>query len=163
MIVPDVNLLIHAMNAQSDHHERAWSWWSSAWNGTEHIVLAWSVLIGYVHITTHPRIMPVPQPFDTAINDVRSWMSAPISVMLTPGPGHLHVMDALMAEAGWGGDLTPDAHLAALAVENGGALLIARGRRGRKTLGMSAGDSGSIALQGAFLLVLDLSQARQLP
>ena len=45
----------------------------------------------------------------------------------------------------------------------GGALLIARGRRGRKTLRMSAGDGAAIAIQGAFLLVLDLSQARQLP
>ena len=86
MIVPDVNLLVHAMNAESDHHERAWSWWSSTWNGTEHIGLAWSVMIGYLRITTHPRIMPVPQPFDAAISDVRSWMGAPISVMLTPAP-----------------------------------------------------------------------------
>ncbi len=45
----------------------------------------------------------------------------------------------------------------------GGALLIARGRRGRKTLRMSAGDGAAIAIQGAFLLVLDLSQSRQLP
>lgn len=45
----------------------------------------------------------------------------------------------------------------------GGALLIARGRGGRKTLRMSAGDGAAIAIQGAFLLVLDLSQARQLP
>ena len=45
----------------------------------------------------------------------------------------------------------------------GGALLIARGRRGRKTLRMSMGDGAAIAIQGAFLLVLDLSQARQLP
>ena len=122
MIVPDVNLLVHAMNAESDHHERAWSWWSSTWNGTEHIGLVWSVMIGYLRITTHPRIMPVPQPFDAAISDVRSWMGAPISVMLTPGPDHLHVMDALMAGAGRGGDLTSDAHLAALAVENGGTI-----------------------------------------
>jgi predicted nucleic acid-binding protein len=31
-------------------------------------------------------------------------------------------MDALMAGAGRGGVLTPDAHLAALAVENGGTI-----------------------------------------
>lgn len=45
----------------------------------------------------------------------------------------------------------------------GGVLLIARGRRRRKTLRMSAGDGAAIAIQGAFLLVLNLSQARQLP
>jgi predicted nucleic acid-binding protein len=49
-------------------------------------------------------------------------MDAPISVMLTPGPDHLHVMESLMEGAGRGGDLTPDVHLAALAVENGGTI-----------------------------------------
>ena len=66
--------------------------------------------------------MPVPQPFDVAINDVRAWMGAPVSVMLTLGPDHLHVMDALMPGAGRGGDLTPDADLAALALESGGTI-----------------------------------------
>ena len=47
------------------------------------IGLAWSVMIGYLRTTTHPRIMPVPQTFDVAINDVRSWVGAPISVVLT--------------------------------------------------------------------------------
>ena len=49
-------------------------------------------------------------------------MGAPVSVMLTPGPDHLHVMDALMAGAGRCGGLTPDADLAALALENGGTI-----------------------------------------
>jgi predicted nucleic acid-binding protein len=44
VIVPDVNLLVHAMNAESEHHERAWSWWSSTWAGTEHrfICTSWT-------------------------------------------------------------------------------------------------------------------------
>ncbi len=45
----------------------------------------------------------------------------------------------------------------------GGAFLIARGREGRQTLRMGAGDGAAIVIQGAFLLALDLSQARRLP
>jgi uncharacterized protein len=122
VIVPDVNLLVHAMNTDSEHNDQAWEWWSSALNGSEHVGLSWSVLTGYLRVTTHPRIMPVPQSFGAAINDVRSWMSAPITMVLTPGPDHLQIMENLMAGAGRGGDLIPDVHLAALALENGGTI-----------------------------------------
>ena len=44
----------------------------------------------------------------------------------------------------------------------GGLVIAARGRNGGSTLGMGAGDGVAIALQGAFLLVLDLSQAQRL-
>lgn len=44
----------------------------------------------------------------------------------------------------------------------GGLLILARGRKGRKTLRMEAGDGAAIAVQGAFLLVLDVSQAQRL-
>ncbi len=122
VIVPDVNLLVHAMNTESIHHEQAWSWWSSALNGTEHIGLGWSVMTGYLRVTTHSRIMPKPQSFELAVNDVRLWLAAPITLTLAPGPDHLHLMEKLMSGAGRGGDLTPDVHLAALAVENGGTV-----------------------------------------
>ena len=122
MIVPDVNVLVHAMNTESDHHEQAWNWWSTALSGSEHIGLAWSVLMGYLRVTTHPRIMPNPQDFDRAAEDLRLWLAAPITMTLTPGPDHLQVMRTLMAGAGRGGDLTPDVHLAALAFENGGTI-----------------------------------------
>jgi uncharacterized protein len=122
VIVPDVNLLVHAMNTDSEHHDQAWEWWRSALNGSEHVGLAWSVLTGYLRVTTHPRIMSGPQSFEVAINDVRQWLAAPITISLTPGPDHLRVMENLMAGAGRGGDLTPDVHLAALACENGGTI-----------------------------------------
>ncbi len=44
----------------------------------------------------------------------------------------------------------------------GGLLVKARGRKGLKTMRMDAGDGAAIVVQGAFLLVLDVSQARRL-
>ena len=40
----------------------------------------------------------------------------------------------------------------------GGAVVFARGRTGATTLRMSAGDGLAIVVQGAFLLILDVSQ-----
>jgi hypothetical protein len=44
----------------------------------------------------------------------------------------------------------------------GGLFMNARGRKGLKTLRMGAGDGAAIVVQGAFLLVLDVTQARRL-
>lgn len=44
----------------------------------------------------------------------------------------------------------------------GGLVIAVRGRRGESTLRMGVGDGAAIVLQGAFLLALDLSQARRL-
>jgi hypothetical protein len=44
----------------------------------------------------------------------------------------------------------------------GGFVVMARGRKGLKTLRMDVGDGVAIAVQGAFLLVLDVSQATRL-
>lgn len=120
MIVPDANLLIYAMNSDSDHHAAAWSWWESVQRGQERIGLTWQVMLAYIRIMTHPRLLPTPLTIDQAFADVRSWMESPITDVLLPGREHLHVMEHLLAEAELGGDMSSDAHLAALALENGG-------------------------------------------
>ena len=120
MIVPDANVLIYAMNADAPEHERAWEWWQRAQSGHERIGLAWSVAVTYVRLMTNPRIMPSPLPIPEAISDVRRWLASPLVDVLTPGAEHLHVMERLLA--GRGGELISDAHLAALAMENGGTV-----------------------------------------
>jgi len=122
VIVPDVNVLIHAMDVDSRHHKRAWEWWSAALSGSEHIGFGWSVLTAYVRLTTHPRVMRAPIDVATATGDVRAWLALPTSLVLIPGPDHMHVMTRLLETTGGGGDLVPDAHLAALAIENGGTV-----------------------------------------
>lgn len=122
MIVPDVNLLLYAMNSDSDQHEAAWTWWESAQHGPERIGLAWSVITAYIRLTTSPVVMPRPLSVEQATADARSWTESPLTDMLVPGSEHLHVMERLLDEAGNGGELTSDAHLAALAMENAGTV-----------------------------------------
>lgn len=122
MIVPDVNLLVYAMHEQSPHHGAAWSWWESSLRGFEHIGFGWSVLTGYVRVSTSPRAMSTPLPVETALHHVRLWLEAPRTRVLNPGAEHLHVMERLMAPIGRAGPLVTDAHLAALALENGGTV-----------------------------------------
>ena len=122
MIVPDVNLLLYAMDANSPHHDRAWPWWESALRGTEHIGFTWAVITGYVRISTNPRVMPAPLTVEQSVAHTRSWLSLPRTRLLNPGVEHLHVMERLLAPLRRAGSLVADAHLAALAIENGGTV-----------------------------------------
>jgi predicted nucleic acid-binding protein len=49
---------------------------------------------------------------------VRSWLEVPNVEIISPGEGHGDILFRLIEEVGTAGDLTTDAHLAALAIEH---------------------------------------------
>jgi hypothetical protein len=55
---------------------------------------------------------------ERAVGLVRSWLDRPIVQVLDPGPRHLEIIARLLAGLGVGGNLTTDAHLAAIAIEH---------------------------------------------
>ena len=57
MIIPDVNLLVYAYNADAPHHEPARSWWEEVMTGGEPVGMPWAVAFGFVRIVTHPRVL----------------------------------------------------------------------------------------------------------
>lgn len=118
MILPDVNLLVYAYDKDVPHHATARSWWESTLNGKRAVGLPWAVAMAYVRIMTNPRIRARPISPASAVADVRIWLTSPLVSTLEPGPRHLELLERLLAEAGTGGNLVPDAHLAALAIEH---------------------------------------------
>lgn len=60
MIVPDINLLIHAYNQGSKVHTRAKDWWEDKLSQPETIGLAWVVALGFIRLTTHRSVMAIP-------------------------------------------------------------------------------------------------------
>ena len=55
---------------------------------------------------------------DEAISQAGSWLDAPAAVVAHPTARHLDVLGGLLRDAGTGGNLATDAHLAALAIEH---------------------------------------------
>ncbi|HEY7339204.1 MAG TPA: type II toxin-antitoxin system VapC family toxin [Bryobacteraceae bacterium] len=117
MIVPDVNILIHAYNSDSAHHKTARGWWESTMTLPRPVGLCWAVILGFTRIATHPRILDHPMSPDDAIRRVRHWLAAPRVQILTPGDSHPEILFGLLTHLGTAGNLTTDAHLAALAIE----------------------------------------------
>lgn len=66
---------------------------------------------------THRRILVRPIRPEEAIRAAREWLARSAVQILTPGEDHARILFDLIAEVGTAGNLTTDAHLAALAIE----------------------------------------------
>lgn len=60
---------------------------------------------------------------DEATGQVEAWLSAPAALVAEPTARHAAVLRGLLRETGTAGNLTTDAHLAALAIEHGAELV----------------------------------------
>jgi toxin-antitoxin system PIN domain toxin len=120
--LPDVNLLVYAADEQAVAHEPALSWIESSLSSAETVAFAWLALIGFVRITTSPRILARPWRPADALDVVDSWLAQPNATIVHPTPRHSAVLRDLLEPLGTGGNLTSDAHLAALAIEHGATL-----------------------------------------
>ena len=118
MKVPDTNVLLYAINPQSAFHARARQWMDAACNAPEGVGFAWNVLLGFIRISTRAGIFPLPLSAQAATGMVAQMLEAPHSQILEPGPGHLQILSRLLLAVGTAGNLTSDAHLAALAIEH---------------------------------------------
>ncbi len=118
MILPDINLLVYAYNADAPLHEPAKSWWEGALAGNQTVGLAWLVILGFVRILTHPAVVERPLPPGKAVEHVRRWLERSQVEIIQPGPRHLDILAGLFETLGVGANLTTDAHLAALAIEH---------------------------------------------
>jgi toxin-antitoxin system PIN domain toxin len=117
LLIPDVNLLVYACNSNSPSHQDAHAWWEATLQQPRVIGLPWATSLGFIRIVTHPKILKNPMSVKDAIHRVRAWLDHPHVQIVTPGDRHGEILFNLLTEAGTGGNLTSDAHLAALAFE----------------------------------------------
>ncbi len=122
MIVPDVNLLVYAVNQDAPHHERAGAWLEQMLSGSERVGLPWLVLIAFLRLTTHPHIFETPLTTPMALDYVTGWLAQPCVQPLEPGDRHWLILSQLLHQSGSAGNLTNDAHLAAIAIEHDASL-----------------------------------------
>jgi uncharacterized protein len=122
MKVVDVNLLLYAVNADSPHHQSAQRWWSEQLNGDDTISLPWTVILGFLRLSTRSGVFAVPLAPEVACGLVADWLRQPVVQVANPGPRHWEILQSLITRAGTAGNLTTDAHLAAVAIEYGAEL-----------------------------------------
>jgi uncharacterized protein len=122
MILLDANILIYGVNADSPLNRKAKKWVESVLSGQETVGFPWNVLLAFLRLTTRPDLFRQPLSVGAAFDLMASWLDQPSATIVHPGSRHLSILRELLQPLGSGGNLTSDAHLAALAIEHGAEL-----------------------------------------
>lgn len=119
MILVDANILIYARVSSFAQHDRARDWLDRQLNGLPRVGLPWASLLAFLRLVTNPRIFEQPEPIVEAWHQVMGWLACDTAWIPQPTERHPEVLRELIAPPGVHGNLVPDAHLAALAMEHG--------------------------------------------
>lgn len=122
MLVLDVNVLLAVHRGDHPQHEPVRAWFDSLLRREEDFAVPVSVWASFLRLATNRRVFRVPTPLAEAFDFVDATAAQPGNVRGEPGPRHVHLLRRLCEEADATGDLVPDAVLAAIAVEHGGAV-----------------------------------------
>lgn len=119
MIIPDVNILVGALQPDDPHHPDLASWLGHALNGVDPVGFSPNILSGTVRVLTSRRIFRSPPAAVDVIARLDEILAAPAAVVVTPGPRNWAVFSSLCEQPGVSGNLVADAFHAALAIEHG--------------------------------------------
>jgi toxin-antitoxin system PIN domain toxin len=120
--LPDVNLFLYAVDEASPRYEPARAWVEATLSGSETVALAWTTLVGFVRLSTRANLFEQPLEVEYALDLVDGWLDQPCVTVIHPTDRHATVLRELLLPLGTAGNLTNDAHLAALAIEHGATL-----------------------------------------
>ncbi|MCC6210648.1 MAG: type II toxin-antitoxin system VapC family toxin [Burkholderiales bacterium] len=122
MKIVDVNILLYAVDSNAAQHRSVRAWWEELVNGEEAIGLPWIVLAGFLRIVTNPRIFAAPHDVRSALVRIDRWLALDSVRIVREKEDHWDTLRDLIASAGTAGNLTTDAHLAALAITHDAVL-----------------------------------------
>jgi uncharacterized protein len=118
VLIADANVLLHAVNRDAREHDVAHAWLAGALAGVEAVAFAWTVVLAFMRVSTHPSVLARPLRAPEAIGTLEGWLAAPAAIIVEPTSRHLPLLSGLLAQSGTAGNLVSDAHLAALALEH---------------------------------------------
>lgn len=123
MKILDVNLLIYAVNRADSAHEAVSNWWKQNLQSSEVLGFPWFSIVGFIRISTLPQVFPRPLSNLEAVEQIDLWLDHSQVTVIAESPDHWSVFKDCLHEIGKGGNLIPDAHLAALAISRGATLV----------------------------------------
>jgi toxin-antitoxin system PIN domain toxin len=111
VLLVDANVLVYAVNRRARGHAAAREWLLRALAGQEAVGFAWTVVLAFMRLTTHPAVF------------ARPLTPGQASAVVEPTRRHLPLVRGLLEQVGTAGNLVGDAHLAALALEYGATMV----------------------------------------
>lgn len=99
-------------------HETSRGWLQERFAGPAKVGLPWPSLLAFMRLATNRRVFERPMPTSEAWRRVQDWLRQPTAWIPLPTERHAEIFTQLLT-GDVSGDLIPDAHLAALAIEHG--------------------------------------------
>lgn len=122
MILPDVNVLVLAHRRDQDDHGAVREWLESEVNSDRPFALADVTVAGFLRMVTNPRVYHRPTALETAVDFVDGLVEQPTCLPVAAGARHWAILRGLLRDADARGNLVPDAHVAAIAIEHGATI-----------------------------------------
>jgi uncharacterized protein len=119
MILPDVNVLVHAFRTDAPDHGLCRGWLERTIGGESRYGMSPQVLSGFLRVVTHPRVFKAPSGVEESLEFAQVLLDEPHCVAVQPADAHWTIFSRLCRESDARGNLVPDAWFAALAIESG--------------------------------------------
>lgn len=123
MKIVDVNILLYAINKDDPFHRTINSWWKKALSASEPVGMSWLTIVGFIRLATLRTVFAKPLSPQQAIGRVSEWLNHANVTIVRESNEHWKILEELLLEANGAGNLTSDAHLAALAISRGATLV----------------------------------------
>jgi len=102
--------------------QAAREWLEVTLSGSETVAMPWIVLLAFIRLSTRAAVVERPLDVSEALDLMERWLAQPCTTVVHPTDRHATVLGQLLTPLGAAGNLTTDAHLAALAIEHGATL-----------------------------------------
>jgi len=122
LIVVDANLLIYAYNKQMPQHVPARHWVEETFSSDSKVGLPMQAILAFIRLSTNTKLQGPHSSLPTVLSIIDSWLAQPAVGILHPGPRHWEILRKLCVGAKASGNLSTDAHFAALAIEHDAVL-----------------------------------------
>ncbi len=123
MKILDVNVLVYLSDPTDERHAKVRAYLDRTLRASETVGLPWLTIVGFLRIVTRRINGRSLVSREVAEQFIAHLLEHPHVVLVEPGPRHWSILGELTAAGDVRGDLYPDAHLAALAVEKGAEVL----------------------------------------
>lgn len=119
----DANILLYAVDDAAPAHRQAAAWLEQQLTGERRVGMPWESLTAFVRIATHPRASTRPLSPADAWRFVDDWLAVPVVWVPVATDQHATVLGGLIRKYRLAGNLIPDGHLAAIAIEHGAEVI----------------------------------------
>ena len=119
MIAIDTNILVYARRTEAPHHVHARRLLQSLAESDRPWAIPWPCVYEFIRVVTHPRVFDPPSDLEQVLDDLSALFESPSLTLLGEGTRHASHLERQVRAGRASGNLAHDAHIAALAMDDG--------------------------------------------